>query len=170
MEEIFDDAVKIAMPKIKAIFERTATDMESSVEIPDETTSELKGESSTKNSVEMNTIKTEEPMTAVNVANQTQTTIDPTQTTTVKNSEKTSIFTSENLFKILRYVCLMIALAIMRSAFNYYTSFQENRFNKDPSLQIIHYPAPIPGGVNPYIHIGRPSAIMNEDSLKSIAG
>lgn len=98
-------------------------------EIQDETIS-TPGETSTKNTMEMNKIKTEEPTTAVNVANQTQ-----TSAANPREMKKFGKSVNIYLIKIPRYICLMIALAIIRSAFNYYTSYQENRFDTNPNLQ-----------------------------------
>ena len=47
----------------------------------------------------------------------------------------------------------MFAIAVIRSVFNYYTDFQGNRLDNNPSLQQQYQNyAPIPGGYNPYIH------------------
>lgn len=158
MEKTFDDAVSIAMPKLKS-----SKDVPSTMNISDQTVEP--GESSTANKDKVNLTELEKQIlpasstTQTNVANptQTHTTISTIQTSAVNRSER-DLTMSEKIIKILRYACIMFSVVFIRSIFNYYTNYQESRLNDNPNIQqqYQHY-APIPGGYNPYIHFGPPT-------------
>lgn len=161
MEKIFDDAVAIAMPKIKSDSGQTSKDALPTKNTSDHTVSNL-GESSSANKEEVNLTELEKQIipasstSQTNITNpmQTNTTISTMQTNAVNSFEREATM-SEKLVKILRFACIMFAVAFLRKVFNYYTDYQENRLDNNPNLQQQYQQyAPIPGGYNPYIHFG----------------
>lgn len=147
MEKILDDAVTIAMPKINKIFDHTTKHLESRMSLP--------GENSTTNVEEKNAKKSEETVniTQTDTTNPTPiSTANTKQTDAVNSSTKSEIF--QNIFRVLRYLCVIIALAIIRSIFNHFNS-HGNHSEEHPKYQRYQYAA-IPGGHNPYVRFEQP--------------